>query len=103
MPAERPRHRGFGSPDFLQSIALCTNAPHIVDCSWARLGCAAPDLDDSGGVDAADLALFEAAWTVHGDGAACDDAGCDGADVDGSGVLDASDRAFIEAADGCTR
>lgn len=104
MPAERPRHRGYGSPDFLQSIVLCSTAPHILDCGWARLGCEAPDIDDSGSVDEADQGLLQAALDEHGDGAACADAtACDGADIDQSGVLDASDQAFMDAAMGCIR
>ncbi len=102
VAAERPRHRGVGNLDFLQSIVLCTTAPDVLDCSWARLGCAKPDLDESGIVDASDIALFEAALGEHGDGAACDD-GCGGADLDESGALDASDRAFLDAAMGCVR
>lgn len=100
FPVERPHHRGGPNFHVLEGIVLCSIAPDVLDCSWARLGCEAPDLDASGSVDADDTALLEAAFTTHGEGATCTD-GCDGADVDASGTLDASDRAFMEAAQGC--
>ena len=102
--AENLRHRGVGSLDILQGVVLCTTAPHIVACSWAQLGCAPAELDDSGAVDADDVALFGAAIDEHSLGASCDDgSACGGADLDASGVLDESDMAFMQAAEGCVR
>ncbi|MCB9730775.1 MAG: hypothetical protein H6746_20050 [Deltaproteobacteria bacterium] len=105
FPAERPRHKVVGGFDLMQAVILCTTAPELLDCSWAAIGCAPPDLDQSGTVDAADLALFETAFTGYGDGATCDEANghCGGVDLDASGTLDASDRAFMTAAQGCVR
>ena len=102
-------HSGHGlraaqeSLDLLQGITLCTTAPHVLDCAWARLGCERPDLDESGAVDDADQAMLEAAFEELGDGAPCGADRCAGADLDSSGALDASDRAFMEAALGCVR
>ena len=101
-PVERPHHRVVGGVRLLEAIPLCTTAPELLDCAWARLGCARPDLDGSGAVDDADQALFAAAQAAHGDGAC--DAGngwCDGADLDRTGRLDDSDTAFLAAAAGC--
>ncbi|MBT9556905.1 MAG: hypothetical protein IV100_12795 [Myxococcales bacterium] len=103
VPAERPRHVGVGSFDLIQAVVLCTTAPHLLDCSWAAIGCGPLDLDDSGTVDAADTALFEARVLAVGDGARCTGSECDGADLDRSGTVDASDRAFMAAAQGCVR
>lgn len=104
VPVENPRHVGVGGLAFLQALGICEASPWLLDCSWAALGCAAPDLDDSGEVDAADIALLEAAFETHGDGATCATEGsCDGADIDQSGTLDESDRVFMEVAQGCTR
>ena len=82
--------------------ALCVNSPETLDCSWARLGCAPADLDGSGAVDAADQALFDAAWNTYGPGASCTEANrrCDGADLDGSSTLDADDQGYMAAARG---
>jgi hypothetical protein len=105
VPAERPRHVGVGGIDLMQSVILCTTAPHLLDCSWAALGCAPADLDASGTVDEADAVLFEAAFAATPAGAACMSASqpCGGADLDRSGAVDASDRAFMAAAQGCVR
>ncbi len=105
VPAERPRHVGTGGLHLLEAVILCTTAPQLLDCSWAAIGCAPADFDNSGVVDAADSALFETAFATHGDGATCDGASqaCAGADLDGSGTLDDSDRAFMAAAQGCVR
>jgi hypothetical protein len=55
-------------------------------------------------VDAADQALFDAAFTAYL-GQTCDDGNtwCEGADLDRSGLADADDQAFMAAAAGCVR
>ncbi len=103
VAAELPTHRGVPGLDLMEGIVLCSTAPHLLDCSWARLGCAAPDLDDSGTVDAADAGLLDSAIAVIGLGAECVEGLCGPADLDQSGVLDASDVAFMAAAQGCVR
>jgi hypothetical protein len=105
VPAERPHHVGTGGLHLMEAVILCTTAPHLLDCSWAAIGCAPADFDNSGTVDAADSALFEAAFAAAGAGAVCRSASqpCGGADLDASGALDASDRAFMAAAQGCVR
>ena len=102
-PAENPRHVWFGGVPLWFEAALCVDSPATLDCSWARRGCAPADLDASGVADAADQALFDAAWDRYGSGASCTDANdrCDGADIDGSGTLDADDRGYMAAAQGC--
>ena len=104
MPTENKRHFWFGSINLWWEAHLCTIDPHTLDCEWARLGCAPADLDGSETVDAADQALFDAAWTTYGDGASCSagNGWCDGADLDQSGVLDAEDGDYMDAAQGCT-
>jgi hypothetical protein len=96
-------HQGFGGVHLWDAVSNCAQQPTVLDCSWAVLGCSRPDLDGSRAVDDGDGALFDAAWTTFGDGAACDagNAWCDGADLDRSGTLDAADRAFLDAARGC--
>jgi hypothetical protein len=99
MPAEVPHHLRTGV-ELLTAVATCQAAPEILDCTWARLGCARPDLNGDGMVDADDRALFEAGGD---EGDACDEADdfCDGADLDRSGRIDEYDRAFMDAAEGC--
>ena len=103
-PAENPRHVWMGGVSLWFEAALCVNSPETLDCSWARLGCAPADLDGSGAVDAADQALFDAAWNTYGPGASCTEANrrCDGADLDGSSTLDADDQGYMAAARGCS-
>jgi hypothetical protein len=100
----RPQHRVMGGVKFMMALPLCDAAPELLDCTWARLGCERPDLDQSGVVDEADRALYETAATTHG-GDPCDDANawCAGADLDRSGGIDELDAAFLAAAEGCTR
>ena len=100
---ERPHHRVLGGIRLLEALPLCESAPHLLDCTWARLGCERPDLDGSGVVDEADRALFDTARAAAGDGA-CGSANgwCDGADLDHTGVIDALDEAFLDAAMGCS-
>ena len=100
VPVERPRHTRIGSLELLQALPICNVSPTVLDCSWAALGCARPDLDASGAVDSADQTAFDASFE---DGKACDDANgwCDGTDLDRSGTLDGNDQAFMAAAQGC--
>ena len=104
QPTENARHEWFVDFSLWFEAPLCVFGPETLDCTWARLGCAPGDLDDSGEVDAADQALFDEAWTTYGSGAACSAVNdwCDGADFDQSGVLDEEDQAYLNAAQGCT-
>jgi hypothetical protein len=97
-----PRHFQFGGVRLLEALPLCITAPHLLDCTWAKLGCARPDLDGSGAVDAADQALFDAA-SAGVTGTICNSANswCNGADLDQTGSVDDTDRAFMAAAMGC--
>ena len=97
-----PRHHQLGGIRLLEAVPLCISAPHLLDCTWARLGCARPDLDASGVVDTADQALLDAAIAEYGD-AHCGSANdwCGGADLDRTGSVDAVDQAFMVAAQGC--
>ncbi|MCZ7582410.1 MAG: hypothetical protein M5R36_03235 [Deltaproteobacteria bacterium] len=96
IPVENPRHVWFGSIRLWNEAALCAMAPETLDCAWAARGCVAADMDDGGAVNADDTTLFDTAWTLYGDGAACSPGNgyCDGADLDGSGTLDGEDRAL---------
>ena len=96
-------HEWFGGVRLWNAIPMCALEPTSLDCAWAILGCEVPDLDDSGAVDGTDQALFDAAWTAHGEGALCSeaDAWCDGADLDRGGVLEADDQEFMGVAQGC--
>jgi len=104
-PVERPRHRGYGGHALLQEIPICVHASHVLDCTWARLGCSVTDLDDSGTTDTGDQDLFESAFASFRDVAenGCTPANgwCGGADVDRTGELSDLDRDFMEAAQGC--
>ncbi len=99
---ERPRHRIMGGARLLHALPLCNTAPDILDCTWAALGCARPDLNADGQVDEADTTIFDAARASHAD-AACrsNNDWCGGADLDHTGTVDATDTAFLEAAQGC--
>jgi len=102
QPVERPHHRVVGGARLLHALPLCETAPALLDCTWAALGCARPDLDESGAVDAADTALWEAAREAHA-GARCGAGNdwCGGADLDRTGAVDEIDQAFLAAAQGC--
>jgi len=97
-----PRHHQLGGVRLLEAVPLCVTAPHLLDCTWARLGCARPDLDGSGAVDIVDQALLNAALAAHAE-TACGAANdwCGGADLDRTGAVDAVDQAFMVAAQGC--
>lgn len=98
-PAEVPHHLRMGGLPLLDAITACETEPQLLDCTWARLGCARPDLNRDGVVDGADSKAFADADA----NAACDtgDGWCDGADLDRSGRVDDLDRAFMDAAQGC--
>ena len=102
VPVERPHHHHLGAFRLLRAIPLCELAPQLLDCTWARLGCAVPDLDGNHRVDASDSGRFNAAFESHS-GASCDESNghCGGADLDRDGRLTADDQAFMEAARGC--
>ncbi len=101
---ENDRHTWIGSVHIFYEAPLCLNdALHTLDCSWAMLGCAPADLDDSGEAGPDDLVLFNEAVNTYGFGAQCSNMNswCDGADMDKNGILEAEDRDFIYAAMGC--
>ncbi|RJO68684.1 MAG: hypothetical protein C4523_07295 [Myxococcales bacterium] len=101
-PVGRPQHHFVHGQRLLEAVSFCTRATSWLDCSWAALGCARPDLDGGRAVDEADEALFAAAQGTHGQ-AVCreDNRWCDGADLDHSGASDETDAAFMAAAVGC--
>ena len=103
QPTENPRHVSYKEYLLWFEAPLCEMGPGILDCSWAKLGCAPVDFDQSGVVDSADSALFDAAWSQYGQGADCSATNdwCDGADLDRNGTLDQEDRDYLEAAQGC--
>ncbi len=106
QPTDNDRHRWFGNIELWYEAPLCsTETLHSLDCSWARLGCAPPDLNDSGAVDADDLALFNKAWSAHGEGARCSPVNdwCSGGDLNKNGVLNTDDKGYMHAAQGCRR
>jgi len=105
VPTENPHHILFSEIQLWREAALCAVAPHTLDCSWAKRGCAPADLDGSGVVDSSDQTLFSAKWARFGPGAGCGTAnsGCEGADLDGNGVLNDDDRNYLTAAQGCRR
>lgn len=101
-PVVTPRHHQLGGIRLLEAIPLCVTASHVLDCTWARLGCGRVDLDGNGIVDPADQTLLDQAIDAIG-GASCDSANawCAGADLDRTGTVDATDQAFMTAAQGC--
>lgn len=105
MPAEVPQHTHAGGRELLALAPICDTAPEIIDCRWAKLGCARADLNGDKLVDAKDESRFDAefeAGRVCGrDEAIGRSVPCDGLDLDGSGKLDDLDQAFMAAADGC--
>ncbi len=101
-PVENQHHVTTGGFRFLESATLCVSAPHLLDCTWAKLGCARPDLNSDGKVDDADAALFNDGKTKAG-AEPCSEGNswCGGADLDRTGEVDSVDEAFMEAAQGC--
>jgi hypothetical protein len=105
MPTENPRHEWF----FLDATSiwfestLCVDSPETLDCSWARLGCAPADFDNSGSVEIEDAALFSQKWTLFGEDASCSGSNnwCDGADLDRNSILNSEDQGYMDAAQGC--
>ncbi|MGB0590229.1 MAG: hypothetical protein ACPGU1_11160 [Myxococcota bacterium] len=100
VEVENPRHAHIGSMELLQALPLCRTAPHLLDCTWAKFGCAHVDHDGSGEVTEADRP--DPAKNGATDCTAEND-WCDGADLDQTGTVDATDTAFFDAAMGCTR
>lgn len=96
------RHHQLGGIRLLEALPLCVTAPHLLDCTWAVLGCARPDLDGSGTVDATDLAALESATALFAN-TPCNSTNewCNGADLDRTGAIDDTDAAFMSAAQGC--
>jgi len=100
---ETPKHILLGGVRLFKALPLCLTAPELLDCTWARLGCARPDLDGSGVVDHADQALFDnAAQTYQGVACGSGNQWCEGADLDRTGIVDEVDHAFMDTAQGCT-
>ncbi|MDP6946112.1 MAG: hypothetical protein QF464_18330, partial [Myxococcota bacterium] len=95
---ETPRHAHVDSMVLLQALPLCRTAPHLLDCTWAVLGCGHVDRDGSGTVDEVDRPDFSAGSP---DPCGEDNGWCGGADLDRTGAVDATDEAFFEAALGC--
>ena len=102
--AENPRHASWHAHRLMYEMALCTNAPWVMSCEWAALGCERPDLNDSGGVDASDQSLFDDLMVTYS-GVTCDvdNTWCEGADLDRDGEVGNNDLAFMVAAQGCVR
>lgn len=98
---DNPHHLVFGGIELLEALPLCITSPGTLDCTWARLGCARPDLNADGTVDTTDVDLFQQASLLTS--ANCDDENewCGGADLDHTGLVDETDTAFMEAAQGC--
>ena len=105
-PVENDRHRWLGSIHIFYEAPLCTNNTlHTLDCTWAAMGCAPADLDDSGQAGPDDLVIFNEHWNSYGVGATCNalNGWCEGADMDKNGTLEAEDSNYIYAAMGCVR
>ncbi len=101
-PVEVPHHRFLGGAHFLEEIAVCVESPAILDCTWAKLGCAAADLDGNRVVDDTDRALqASAASEAAGRRCTIQNGWCNGADADHTGHVDDLDTAFLAAAQGC--
>ena len=90
----------MGGLELLQALPLCRSAPHLLDCTWAKLGCAHVDANNSGEVSEADRPDFaahkEASCSTENDW-------CAGADLDRTGGVDSLDEVFFNAALGCQR
>ena len=98
-------HQGFGGVHLWDTLPICALEPTVLDCEWAAIGCARPDLDGSGAVDSADRDLFDDAWQEYAQpgGDPCAEANdwCAGGDLDRNGELESDDIAFVDAAMGC--
>ncbi len=99
---ERPHHRQVGGVRLLEALPLCIWRPDILDCTWAKMGCARADLDRNGTVDEGDREAFQV-LKARFEGATCkeEDSHCEGADLDRDGKVADLDSAFMEAAMGC--
>lgn len=96
-----PHHVVFGGIELLEALPLCVTTPGALDCTWARLGCARPDLDHDGAVGEPDRVLFQQARASASTGCSGDNGWCGGADLDHTGAVDDLDAAFLDAAEGC--
>jgi hypothetical protein len=96
-----PHHVVFGGLELLEALPLCVTTPGALDCTWARLGCARPDLDHDGSVGPSDRLLFQQASAAASTGCSAANAWCGGADLDHTGTVDGVDSAFLDAAEGC--
>ncbi len=102
QPVSRPQHQIVGGFKLMEAISLCITAPERLDCTWAKLGCARPDLNADRKVDESDQQQFDSLFQNY-QGQACDDGNqfCEGVDLDQSGLADEYDQAFMLAAQGC--
>ena len=98
---DTPHHTVVGGLDLLEAMPLCVTSPGLLDCAWARLGCARPDLDHDGVVGDSDRQVFQQAAAKATTGCAETNQWCGGADLDHTGSVDAVDSAFLDAAQGC--
>ena len=99
---ERPRHHRLHGSRLYEALPLCVYAPELLNCSWAALGCARPDLDGNGAVTEEDTALFATLGQEYRDSICGDSNGwCGGGDLDRSGIIDDKDQTFMTAALGC--
>lgn len=96
-----PHHLVFGGIELLEALPLCVASPGILDCTWARLGCARPDLNKDGTVDTTDTELLQQASALTSTDCNAENEWCGGADLDHTGKVDETDTAFMEAAQGC--
>ncbi len=98
------RHVHYGESRFAFEIPACNHSPDQLSCSWARLGCVAADVDNSGTVDAADTTLFELRRTSYTNTQCTpENHWCGGADLDRNFTVNNDDAAFLRAAQGCRR
>ena len=101
-PVDNPNHFHLGHVELLEALPLCITNPELLDCTWARLGCERPDLNQDGQVDEVDQGLFDEGSVQHMSvSCGLENEWCGGADLDRSGIVDETDTAFMKAAAGC--
>ncbi len=95
-------HKRFGGVNLLEAIPLCNQAPELLDCTWARLGCKRPDLNQDHKVDEEDQHIFAQKVAAFAD-TPCNptNSWCELGDLDHTGLIDETDSAFMAAAIGC--
>ena len=99
---ENSRHHDLGGIKLFEALPLCETAPNLLDCTWARLGCARPDLNNDREVDETDIGIFtERTATFKSVPCGTANDWCDRADLDHTGAVDDIDTAFMTAAQGC--